>query len=295
MRAFAAASSALTTALFVGLVAGALPRSSYPVLRKPSKRPRREWLLQAGLDLSPRQFWTASVSLGAVVLVLLFLITGVLSVALPPAILSIYAPKMYFSRERERRLAEIQRAWPDGLRDLLASIAAGMSLQRALEALAETGPQPLRSAFSRFRVYTQTSGVVAALEVIKEELSDPTSDRVIEVLILAHERGGAVVSRILTELSEATTRDIWVFETIRTEALEQKINARAVFVLPWLVLAAITSRAGEFRDFYSSSGGLVVVAIGAVMSAVGIALVSRLSREPDEPRVFGSAHSGVAL
>lgn len=292
MRLVASASTALAVALLAGLMTGLLPAPRLRTRENARSAARRDWLAQAGLDLTVVQFRLASLALGTVVFMLLLVITGVASVSLPPAVLAVLAPRLYFGRERERRLAEVQRAWPDGLRDLMASIASGMSLQRALEALAETGPIPLRRAFDRFGVLARTQGVVAAMEVIREELSDPTSDRVIEVLILAHERGGRVVSQILADLSDATTRDIWTLEAIRTESLEQKINARAVFVLPWLVLAAITSRAGEFRDFYASAGGVVVVVAGGVMSAIGLALVSRLGREPEEPRVFNLNRGG---
>ncbi len=152
-----------------------------------------------------------------------------------------------------------------------------------------TGPEPIRRAFARFGFLARTLGVVPALEVIKEELADPTSDRVIEVLILAQERGGVIVPEILRDLAGATTRDIWTLEEIQTQALEQKINSRVVFVLPWFVLIVITLQDGAFREFYGSAAGVLVVAVGALMSGLGIWLVSRLGREPAEPRVFGGA------
>jgi hypothetical protein len=58
-------------------------------------------------------------------------------------------------------------------------------------------------------------------------------------------------------------------------------------VLPWLVLVAMTARSGAFRDFYSTSAGLLVVALGGVMSLIGVAVASRLGAQPAEPRVFG--------
>jgi tight adherence protein B len=122
--------------------------------------------------------------------------------------------------------------------------------------------------------------------MIKADLADPTSDRVIEVLILAYERGGSVVPEILSDLAEATTRDLWTLEEIQTDALEQKINSRVVFVLPWLVLVALTARSGPFREFYASSAGVVVALIGAVMSLVGVVIASKLGRQPTETRVF---------
>ena len=37
----------------------------------------------------------------------------------------------------------------------------------------------------------------------------------------------------------ATTKDVKVLDEIEAEGLEMKINARAVLVMPWLVLVAL--------------------------------------------------------
>ena len=221
--------------------------------------------------------------------VLLFLLTGVPMVSLAPALLVTVVPRLYFAHVREKRMSAVQRAWPDGLRDLIASISSGMSLQRAVEQLASSGPAPLQEAFERFSFLSRTVGMVPALEIVKEALADPTSDRVIEVLILAHERGGTIVLDILRHVAQATTRDVWTLEAIQTEQLEQKINARVVFLLPWMVLVAMTLRDGPFRDFYRSPAGALVIGLGAVLSAFGIWLVTRLGDGEDEDRVFGGA------
>ena len=117
----------------------------------------------------------------------------------------------------------------------------------------------------------------------------PTSDRVVEVLVLAHERGGRVVQGILEDLVVATSRDLKVREEVETEGLESRINARAVLVLPWLVLVALTMRGGAFREFYRSSAGLAVVLVGVVLSSLGYLWISRLGRSQDERRVFDAA------
>jgi len=186
-------------------------------------------------------------------------------------------------------LQRVQAAWPDGLRDIIASIAAGRSLPQALNALAASGPAPLQEAFARFPMLSRMLGTVPALEVIKEELADSTSDRVIEVLVLAYERGGQIVRDILEDLVVATTRDLKLLEEVETEGLEMKINARAVLVLPWLVLVALTIREGPFRDFYRSPGGLLVVLVAGMLSVVGGLLIARLARTRSEQRVFGSS------
>jgi hypothetical protein len=68
-----------------------------------------------------------------------------------------------------------------------------------------------------------------------------------------------------------------------------RINARAVVVRPWLVLVALTMRPGPFRAFYRSSGGVVTLAIGGVLTLIGVVVLGRLGREGDEARVFDGA------
>jgi tight adherence protein B len=228
-------------------------------------------------------------SLGTVLLAFLVLwsFSGLLAVSIPGSLIAGFLPRTWLMRRRNQRILAVQSAWPDGIRDLIASISAGMSLGRAIELLAETGPLPLREAFNRFPNLARTMGVVSALEAMRQELSHPASDRVIEVLIVAHTKGGPIVVEILRDLAAATTRDVWAYEEMETLALEQKLNARAVFVIPWAVLAFITLRPGPFREFYASPAGWIVVAVGALASLLGIAIAARLGAQSEEPRVFG--------
>ena len=248
----------------------------------------RVWLAQAGVPVSPRQFVSGSAAVGVAAFAAGYFLTGTALVAVVPAIAAASIPRAYFGRRRTARIRELQIAWPDGLRDLGASIAAGRSLTHALTTLAETGPEPLRDAFARFPTLARMLGTVPALEVVRGELADPTSDRVIEVLILAYERGGPIVKQILEDLVAATTKDVKVLEEIESEGLEMKINARAVLVMPWFVLLALTFRPGPFRDFYRSPAGLLVVLAGGALSALGSWWISRLGRVHQEQRVFGA-------
>lgn len=277
--------AALATALAVGLVGFFLLRASK---KRMTKRSRQPWTVTAGLDVTPFQFWLVSLGAGTATFLVVFGLTSLPFVALMPAVVVATLPKAYFSRKRAERLARVQEAWPDGLRDLIASVRSGASLQRALEDLASFGPPPLRDAFQGFGVNSISMGVVPALEMIRSDLADATSDRVIEVLILAHERGGSVVPEILGDLAEATTRDSWTLEQIRTEILEQKINSRVVFVLPWFVLIAMTAQSAAFREFYSSPLGVAVIVVGGLASLLGLVIASKLGRQPAEPRVFTS-------
>ena len=243
------------------------------------------WLQQAGLGITPAQFAGACSSLGVIAFTLVAAVVGPV-LAIVPAIVAACGPYLFYARRRAQRLAAIQRAWPDALRDLVGAVAAGLSIHQGLVDLATRGPEPVRDALARYPSLSRAIGVRGALEVVRAELADPVSDRVIEVLVLAAERGGAIVRTILAELAAAITADVRLLETLDTEILESRINARAVVTLPWIVLLLLNVAHGPFRAFYRSAPGLVVVVIGAVLSAMGSAWIARLGRIPTEPRVF---------
>ena len=286
MTVLAALCGGLFCALAAGALMGTLPRFR---LWRPRRRESRAdvWLQQAGVAMSPLRFRTGCAVAGFLAYLLLVALTGSPFVALVPAVAVELLPRAYYARRRRQRMREVQAAWPDGLRDLSASIAAGRSLTQAVSELAAHGPEPLRRAFAHFPELARVLGTGPALEIVKEELADPTSDRVLEVLLLAQERGGAIVRGILDDLVDATTRDLKLLDELETEGLEMRINARAVVVLPWLVLVALTARPGPFRDFYRSAGGVTTLCVAAVLTAAGVAVLGRLGREPTEERVFG--------
>jgi tight adherence protein B len=292
----AATLAAVFAYLAMGYLVGAAPQLRWRV------RPHEEamssaqlWLVQAGLDVSPLTFRLWSIGVSAATFLLGLAITGTVWVAVPPAVALGFLPRWFYGRRRLLRLGEVQEAWPDGLRHLVASVRAGMSLPAALDELARSGPDGLREAFARYPTLTRMFGVRPALEVVRDELADPTTDRVVEVLLLAHERGGPLVPEILHDLAEATTEDLRTIEEIRTNSLEQRLNARIVFVIPWLVLVLLTARPSLYREFYQSPAGFLVVALAAALSLTGSWLVARFGRDPVEERVFGGKARQVGL
>jgi tight adherence protein B len=292
VRLLAAIAIGTCCALVAATLLGTMPRRRSRAGRIGRFRARRDradlWLQQAGAGMGVVAFWAGSAFAGLFAVMIVATLTRSVFVAMVPGAAVALIPRAYFGRRRRDRLSQVQLAWPDGLRDLVSSIAAGSSLTQAVTSLSETGPLAMRVAFARFPQLARVLGTGPALELTKEDLADPTSDRVLEVLILAQERGGAIVRDILDDLVDATTRDLKLLDELETEGLEMRINAKAVVVLPWLVLVALTARPGAFRDFYRSGGGVVTLVVAGVLTAIGVAVLGRLGRDPIETRIFTS-------
>lgn len=265
----------------LGIVVGGRARSAAPA------RPNAWTRLGAAVaPVAPLRFVAVSLLTGVLAFLVGALVTGAPLVAVVPAVVVTGAPGAWYARRRRLRVRAVREAWPDGLRDVAASVASGRSVTQALESLGTSGPAPLRDAFAGFGSAARAFGTTAALHVVADDLADATTDRVVEVLVLAHERGGRIVTEILDDLVTGTTRDLKVLDEIESEGLEMRINAAAVVVLPWSVLVLLCVRGGAFRDFYTSPAGFLVVLVGAVMSGAGYLWIRHLGRGHDEPRVL---------
>lgn len=280
----------------IGIFTGHAPtlRLGLGSSRKVEVGKRKLWLRQAGLELTPVQYFAGLGAVFVATFAIFLVITGTPAVALVPSAIAVALPHSFFGRRRIKNLGRTAKAWPDAIREIISSLEANSSLHGSLVQLAYKGPEALREAFSRYPTHASTVGVVPALEAVRERLADPTSDRVIEVLILAHERGGAIVGDIMRDLAHNTQEDLQLQEEIETAQLEQKINGRAVFLLPWAVLILLVVGNHDFRDFYRSATGTFVVLIGAGLSLLGIFILSRLGRERPEQRVFGGSAAPIS-
>ncbi|MBW3642283.1 MAG: hypothetical protein KY447_05150 [Actinobacteria bacterium] len=262
-------------------------------LRLPGRRRRGPaaavWLRQAGLDVTPGQFLAVRAGVGLAVLVVVWGLTGSAFVAAVPALVAGWLPRAYFARRRADRLGEVVRAWPDGIRHVIAAARARGTIHQALVELARSGPAPLAEAFERYPALATMAGPVAALETLREELADPTSDAVIEILICAQEQGQALAIKILRDLAGEVSEDLKALEEIESAGLERKIDSRLTFVIPWFVLVALCATSEAYRGFYRSAGGAIVVVVCGVMSVAGVAVVDRMGRLPRPRRVLGVA------
>ncbi|GAB3768494.1 hypothetical protein GCM10027600_21820 [Nocardioides ginsengisegetis] len=202
---------------------------------------------------------------------------GVMGAWLPVAIVSGRA------RRRQREFAEV---WPEAVDNLASAVRAGLSLPDALAALGTRGPEPLREAFDEFALDYQVTGRFGeCLDRLKVRLADPVGDRVVEGLRIAREVGGGELGRLLRNLSgylrdEARTRS--EMESRQAWTIN---GARLAVAAPWIVLLFMSFQS-EVIHRYASTGGVIVLAIGAAACVVAYRLMMRIGRLPVERRIL---------
>ena len=247
----------------------------------------QETLRRAGVQLSLGRFAGVSSGSGVAGAVTIHLAVGIPILSLVAFGACAVAPAAVV----QHRAAAFEKArltaWPDALRDVIAHLRAGYSVHASLTQLAEIGPVALRQPFARYQNLTGAVDPVVALDVVREELADPASDRIIEVLLLAFDQGSSLVIDLLADLAAGTAEDLRLAEEIQTAQLETRLEARGAAVLPFAVLAMLCFSSAEYRAFYRSPLGSVVIILGLALVGLGLPAIRRLGDMPSEERILG--------
>ncbi len=293
MTLLAALCAGLFAYLSLGALVGVTPRF---LLRTPSgERQRRDraqdWLHQAGAHVTPFQFFAVSIGMAIIVALFVQAITRVAPLSFVGGGLALWIPRSFYSRRRNKIAQARINAWPDALRDLIAHLKSSLSVHASLAELGRSGPPVLRPYFNRYAGLAATLDQRTALEVVREELADPVSDRVLEIILVAFDQGSAVVIDILADLAEATAGDIALRDEIQTAQLEVRIEARSAAVLPFLVLIMMIATSRDYAGFYRSAGGWLVIAVGGLLCMGGLLVINRLGRVPTEQRILAAGGS----
>jgi tight adherence protein B len=255
-----------------------------------------DWLTAGGLgNVSPAQFVAACLGCGFGLAAAVIVLIGSSAVAVVGFLAGTYAPIAYYRSRRRATRRLRQQCWPEAIELLAGAVRAGDTLPAAIALVAERGPEPLRPTFRAVVGDHRVSGdFVGALDRMGTALADPTADRVVATLVIAHRVGGRELGRVLRTLSGFLREDVAVRKEIVARQSWTLVAARVAAAAPWLVLVLVASRP-QGAQAYDSVGGLIVLAGGAVATVVGYRLMVALGRLPEEPRVLAGASVGVTV
>jgi tight adherence protein B len=244
-------------------------------------------LAQAGYDaVTPRSLLGACVTAFVLVFLVFAATTKVIPVALCFALMAAYAPILLVRMRARKRRAVMRDLWPDVVDNIGSAVRAGLALPEALSQLTIRGPEELRPAFAAFAEdYRATGRFKECLDRLKERLSDPVADRLIESLRIAREVGGSDLGRLLRTLSAFLREDARTRAELETRQGWTINAARLAVAAPWIVLAMLSTRPDSLQA-YSRPAGVLVLATGGALSFVAYRLMVRVGRLSEEGRVL---------
>lgn len=247
----------------------------------------RDELVQAGFaGLSVRSLLALCLVSVLLVLAVVQAMVGVLPIAVCFALMAGAMPVAVVRRRARRRRALLRDLWPDAVDNITSGVRAGMALPEALAQLGIRGPEELREPFVAFADdYRLTGRFHDSLDRLKERLSDPVGDRLVESLRIAREVGGTDLGHLLRTLSGFLREDARTRAELETRQSWTVNAARLAVAAPWVVLAMLSTNPESVRA-YSTGLGVLVLAAGAAVTAGAYWVMVRIGRLPEDERVL---------
>lgn len=248
----------------------------------------RDWMIQAGLgEVGVGEFVGVVVMLSVAGAAGGYALFGGLLPSMALGLAGAGAPIASYRLRREVRRQRSQEAWPRMIEEIrIRTGSLGRSVPQALFEVGARGPTELRGAFEiAHREWLLTTDFEQTLQVLKQQLADPTADVTCETLLVAHQLGGGDLGRRLTALAEDRVQDVQGRKDARAKQAGARLARRFVVVVP-VGMAIVGMQVGEGRAAYATPTGQLVVMIALGLIAACWIWAGQIMRLPEPERVF---------
>ncbi len=240
--------------------------------------PLRILLTQAGLNISLQRFNLFS-GLAALLLTVAAFVLGLPYYLLPGVAVAGFfgLPRWFVLQKRKRRQKRFLEEFPNALDVIVRATRAGLPLNDGLRLIAAESAEPVRGEFRRV-VEAQQMGLSVPEAVAKMPDTMPCPEaNFFAIVIQIQAQAGGNLSEALGNLSRVLRDRKKMKAKVNALSMEAKASAAIIGAMPFIVafLVFLTSP-NYIVVLFSTSTGHMLLAIAAVMMAMGIFIMKKM-------------------
>ncbi len=228
----------------------------------------------------------ASLALGLVGFIAMFLFTGWIVVGVYGAIGGLLLPTLVMAKRRRREeIARIEAiaSWIESVRDTMAA-SAGM--QQALQVSARVAPAPIRDEVRAMASRLQHQSTNEVLRRFAGDLKHPLSDMVVASLILASTRHAGSLRTVLAGTAKTARETAAMWREVEASRARIFAQARMAGWVTALMMGFMVAANRELLAVYDTfTGQVVLTVILGIFVAANYAMY-RIAKPPAARRVF---------
>ena len=229
-----------------------------------------------------------SLLISSLTLLLVLGLTKSFTIATAFSLLSGVATRQVLRQREIQKKSLLGQVWPEVIDHLISGLYSGQSISEALSDLSQRGPELTRESFADFHEdLCRGTEFSIAIERLRMSFSHHGSDQIFEALLLSKTLGGGELLGTLRTLSAFQREDLALNKEISIKHGWIKNSAHISAIAPWLLLLMIATQPGTSAAF-SSPSGISILFAAVFMTLIAYAWMSKLSKLPEIPRVFGA-------
>jgi tight adherence protein B len=229
------------------------------------------------LFIDPRLLFSINLGIMLIGALLVWLVTGSLTLALPAFLLLALLPRLLYASMRRRRLRRFEEQLPDALMMMCGGLRAGVGMTAAMQQLVAEAHAPLAQEFMLL-LREQRLGVTLeqSLSNLARRMPTQTTILVVSAMRIAGETGGGLAETL--ERTAHTIRSRLQMEgKIRALTAQGKLQAWVVSLLPLLLMLVLDRMEPEAMShlWHSRIGWATLTAIG-ILELLGVWVIRRI-------------------
>jgi tight adherence protein B len=214
-----------------------------------------------------------------------YLLSGWPVAALAGLAVGAAVPKVLSEQHAARRRIELTDALAEAAAGLRDAVRGGLGLNEGLAGLAAWGPELVREQVATLAAEASRLGPAPAAARFARRMNDPGADLLAATLSFSDRVGGRQVAEVLDAMAEELAAEARTVRELRARQARQRASARIVAVAPVALLLILRQVNPGYLEAYDTPAGQAVLALAAVLVAVGYALMLRIARVIDPPRI----------
>lgn len=188
-------------------------------------------------------------------------------------------PPMIVNSMWQRRRKKIDAQLALSISTMCNSIRAGLTLVQAVQRLAETAPEPIRTEFKIMaNQYSFGADMEQVITTTKERLNLPNFNLFASALLLNREMGGDIAAT-LGRIAQSLDRLKQMKATVEAHTSEGRTNIKVLLVAPvfMLLMLWLVDPSGVEVVFTTPQGWGILLLAG-VLALTGVYFASRITR-----------------
>ncbi len=236
-------------------------------------------LQRAGLDVSPRDFWIASLICGVVIggAVMTMTTAPMIAVATAAFVGTLGLPRWYLSKAIKKRQQKFLSELANAIDVVVRGVKSGLPLNECLGVIARESPEPLGSEF-REVVEQQRLGVTLgeALDRMCDRLPLPEV-RFLTIVISIQQQAGGNLSEALGNLAGVLRDRFSLQMKVKALSAEAKASAIVLASLPPSVMFMVYLTSPEYiMPLFTTNIGRFMLGVGACWMMTGVLIMRKM-------------------
>jgi tight adherence protein B len=226
-------------------------------------------LERAGLSITPRMYWVASVACGVV---LMLIVTFTLQASATRMILTVVvglvgvfgAPRWIVSKLTSRRQGQFIRELPNAIDIVVRGMKSGLPLNECLAIIARESDEPLAGEF-RDVIDQQRVGVSLGEALEKLTMRMPLPEvKFLQIVVAIQQQAGGNLSEALSNLSTVLRDRFMLKMKVKAMSAEAKASALVLASLPPTVTFLVYSSSPDYISalFDTRTGNFALLVCG---------------------------------